>query len=406
MNMLHPRWLIPVIVLLAVVESAAAQETAPAGTEQAYLDLRKSEDRATKRIADRYYNLVRQQEWASFDNKQTVLAKYVAHDPNFKWVKLARVQGSGSDRVTRDVTVPLEKLSKTCQSRVRQIAVLQPKLDELIAAGPDLPAGEMADAGGEYGGEYGRPSRRMMADRRAGYGVEGGYESPASETPGDGAGVADASGREAGYSAVPTDAETGANDPDPLGFGELANEPPLEASAGYGAVLPPVGETSAPVYSPSSEGGESNAGTGGPSQWAVSYDAFLANFNLMRNERGAPSLDWGQLTDLLAMNVEATKHAQNSSADPDRRAISEIGDRLGEVRWQASVAGVDAQDSGEFEIRFDLAPLPDPLKIRFLATAREARMFSGVQPGEMVQFVGRFDIKTPNEIEVQVRRAN
>ena len=43
-------------------------------------------------------------------------------------------QGTGDKRVVKDVTIPLEKLSKVCQARVRQISVLSEKVAEAAAA--------------------------------------------------------------------------------------------------------------------------------------------------------------------------------------------------------------------------------------------------------------------------------
>ena len=172
------------------------QETPPAGSQDKYQSLRESEDRVTQRFVERYDTLVRQQEWSSQDNKQKVLAKYVAHDPNFKWVKLATVRGSGANRVAREVTVPLEKLSKTSQSRVRQIAKVQEKLDELLAAGPGAGREGAADGGSEYGGEYGSGSGRGMRVGRpgdGGYGSYGGYEAPATDSASDGAAATESS---------------------------------------------------------------------------------------------------------------------------------------------------------------------------------------------------------------------
>jgi hypothetical protein len=214
------------------------------------------------------------------------------------------------------------------------------------------------------------------------------------------------SARERPYSASSTE-DTGANDPDPLGFGELANEPPLEASAGYGSVptgaegIPPSGYTG---YA--ERAGQAAALAADRSQWSASYNAFLANFNATMNERGVPSLDWGELAELRAMNEAAEEHARDSSADPYRSKISEIADRLGEVRWQGMFAGVEPQESGGPVIRFNYMPLPEPLKIRFIADESEASSFSEMQRGQIVEFTGRFDIKTPNEIDVYIRLAN
>jgi hypothetical protein len=358
----------------------------------------------TQRLAERYDTLVRQQEWTSQDNKQKVLARYVAHDPNFRWVKLATVRGSGASRVSRDVTVPLEKLSKTCQSRVRQIAKVQEKLDELLAAGPEAGMEGVADAGSGYGNEYGTEQGRGMRVGRPGYG----YEPSTTEPSAEAATVSEPTGPDGGaYGSAAAEMDTGANDPDPLGFGELVNEPPLEASAGFGAVPPGLGGASSAGFSGLSAAGEQAAATAfDPSQWANTYHAFHANFTAAPNGGGAPSVEWGRLADLRAMNEAAAEHARDSSVDPYRSKISEIANRIGEVRWQGMLLGVEPQESGGLVVRFNYPPLPEPLKIRFIADESEASAFSELQPNRIVQFTGRFDIKTPNEIDVYIRLAN
>src|SRR5688572_15411918 len=120
-------------VIAAIACPLVAQETAaatdePTSEELTYFDLRRSRDHATKQFADRYFNLVKPQEWTSLNGKSKIIAKYVEHDPDLAWVKLATFRGAGANRTTREVTVEVAKLNKTCQSRVRQISVLQAKM--------------------------------------------------------------------------------------------------------------------------------------------------------------------------------------------------------------------------------------------------------------------------------------
>lgn len=124
-----------VLFLLSVLGTAAqaAQETTEA--ERLYLEARRSEDRATQLLGDRWYGLVKLQEWCDQTGKFTVEAKYVEHDPGMKWVKLRAIKGSGDSRVVKDLTIPMEKLDPRCQSRVRQIAKVQGMVaDSLVAA--------------------------------------------------------------------------------------------------------------------------------------------------------------------------------------------------------------------------------------------------------------------------------
>jgi hypothetical protein len=148
--------LLAAVTLIAVAPMAHAQEGIP-GTEQPkssgdpYVDLSKSKDpqqRTNALLAQRYLNLVRLQEWTSASGKSKVSARYVAHDPNMKWVKLAAVTGSGKSRVVKEVQVDMAKLNKACQSRVNQIALLRNKLDEVIAKGPDGTGSPMIDEQG------------------------------------------------------------------------------------------------------------------------------------------------------------------------------------------------------------------------------------------------------------------
>jgi hypothetical protein len=121
------------IIICALALVAVAQEDT-ADPDNSYIELRRSKDRATQLTAERYLNLVKLQEWSDFNGKFKARAKYIAHDPDLQWVRLEVVRGSGKDRAVGEVQVPVDKLSRACQSRVRQIARLQPRLDELAAA--------------------------------------------------------------------------------------------------------------------------------------------------------------------------------------------------------------------------------------------------------------------------------
>src|SRR5690606_28054691 len=93
-----------------------------------YSVLRRSKDRARQLAGERYYNLVKLQPWTDATGKFRTTARYVEHDPDLNWVKLEAARGRGQDRAVKLIQVPVEKLSTQCQSRVRQIARLQPKL--------------------------------------------------------------------------------------------------------------------------------------------------------------------------------------------------------------------------------------------------------------------------------------
>ncbi len=212
----HRRWFVNGIIALMMVMPVSAQEAPPAVDNASpkpttYLDLRRSEDRTTQMIAERYFGLVKLQEWSDSKGQSKVMAKYVAHDPAMKWVKIEAVRGSGANRVVKEIQVPVEKLSKTSQSRVRQIDTLQKKLDELAAAAPVGEAGETENLAAQYGeqgppmeDERGREPR--PAGRRRAAVAQPREQRPPAQTP---------PGREQS-SAAPEEF-----DPDPLGFAEM-----------------------------------------------------------------------------------------------------------------------------------------------------------------------------------------
>ena len=376
---------------VAVGQEQLPSAPPPSSTGDRYLDLRQSEDRVTQRYAERYYNLVKLQAWTSANNTSTVNAKYVDHDPDLKWVKLATVRGSGQSRVVKEVTVPVDKLNKSCQSRVRQIVALQTKLDELAAEAKEDPAG--GEAGyGEYGrgrGEYGAP---MVDERGEQPAAAYGAESPDAE-----------SGR---YNSQPAAPPAGPptpvidpNDPDPLGFAEVANQT---------AAVSPVQfrDDRNPGFLPPGGDGFPTAGAADRTQWASSYAAFQANFTVNQSEEGEPTVEWGELSELRELNEEAIQNLADEQRDPYRQRSNEIVQRLDEVRWSAVFTGLQPVRYGGQEVRFRLPPLPAPLKIQFLADPETLPSWTELPPNQPVQFIGKLDIVKPHAIIVRVRRAD
>jgi hypothetical protein len=403
------RWFVAVLVASTMVGSAVAQET-PADAEtsaeedKTYHDLRRSKNRATKSAADRYFYLVRAQEWTSLNGKSKVVAKYVAHDPNLKWVKLSAVKGSGANRVTREITVDLAKLNRACQSRVKQIDTLQKKLEELKVT----EEGEADQAGGEgsASGAYGEP----MQDER---GAERERNAqPALPDPTAGEQGANDSGY-GGYTPPPSTPAPGtppadSSDSDPLGFDDLKGEPPAAAP----------GERAEPGSTPSFfgpfGGGPPAAAAAGTdaegrvdrSQWKTSYAAFLANFTATPAERGEPTIDWGDLVELREIHDTLVAGLERGQNNDYGQLTSESTQRLGEVRWSAPFMELNPNplETGEREVKFDLPPLPEPLKLRFLLEVTESPdKWSGLQKGQTVEFIGRFDVKQPREIILRIR---
>jgi hypothetical protein len=170
---------------------ADANATPPLGVDKFYFDLNKSEDRSIRATVERYIALVKVQEWSDLSGKFKAVAHYVKHEPNLSTVTIAVMKGSGADRAAEEKTVPVDKLSKTCQVRVKQIDLLQKKLKEMSAkAGPN-----------------GSPGAPMTDERGAdpnGKGPDAGPGAP----PG----------------AVAPDPS--ASEPDPLGFAEVQLTPP------------------------------------------------------------------------------------------------------------------------------------------------------------------------------------
>src|SRR5262245_4915218 len=176
MSSMRSRWIIGSALALLFCGGAFAQEregvpvaqdgTAaaekPADPAKKYYDLKKSKNRAIKTLADRYDDLIGVQEWVDASGKHKTKAKYVEHDPNLKWIKLSITTGSGANAAVKESSIPLTALNSASQAKVRQIAALQRKLDELAA---EEEANGAAGGAMAQGGEYGRGGRAAMADR-------------------------------------------------------------------------------------------------------------------------------------------------------------------------------------------------------------------------------------------------
>jgi hypothetical protein len=396
------RWFVAVLMALTLIGRSTAQETpadtenSAADSEKTYHDLRRSKNRATKGVADRYFYLVRAQEWTSLNGKSKIVAKYVAHDPDLKWVKLSTVKGTGASRVTREITVDVAKLNKACQSRVKQIDTLQKKLDELKVKEEEGDS-EQAGAGGRNSGEYGEP----MRDER---GAE--PEQPA-ETPAADPAAGERARGETGYGGyegysprpaapapAPATPPADSSDPDPLGFGEVTNEPPPAAAADPRGVYGP---------SPTSAGEADPAGPIDRTQWKTNFAAFLANFTATPVEGGAPTIDWGELGELRAMHDTLVSGLERGENNQYGQLTAEAAQRIGEVRWQATFVELKpSPETGEQDVQFEFPPLPEPLKLRFVLTDAVEK-WQAIRPNQPVEFIGYFAVKKPQEIIVQVR---
>jgi hypothetical protein len=163
------------LIVITSLPVAAAETSLLTDAERLYQQTRKSSDRSTKLLGQRWYGLVQRQEWTDATGKFTTTARYLAHDPDLRWVKLRAERTTNGHRETKEVTVPYERLSKMCQSRVRQINVLEPKVREAAAA-----AIEEAQTRAE------ERERDRQGDRPASDGREEGdarSDEPAAEPP-------------------------------------------------------------------------------------------------------------------------------------------------------------------------------------------------------------------------------
>jgi hypothetical protein len=241
-------WLCLAILLGAIPSSTAqAQElqnndpnaAPPPGVEKFYWDLSKSRDGATRSLADRYLNTTKTQEWSDLSGKFKTFARYVKHDPGLATVTIEISKGRGADKTTDQKTIPVDKLSKSCQSRVRQIDAMQKKLKEMAQT-----------AAASNGGAITIPGTTTP---------EGPGADPSTTTPG-----ATGPDTSAPTAEAPDPSE---NEPDPLGFAELPPvtlppsglaPPAVPAGAGPGAP-PGVNPEAPPPSVPTAPAGASSS---------------------------------------------------------------------------------------------------------------------------------------------------
>jgi len=349
--------------------------------ERSWAELRNSQDVKRKLLADRWRNVTRQQDWGDATGKFKTSAKYVEHDPQLAWVKLRVIQGTGSKRVVKDVQIPLEKLSKTCQSRVRQIATLSEKIAAAIEE--EKKAAEDDEAGTEGGG------REMMDESRGGVGeTEDGMAGidvvePAAETRGE---ILTES------RATETAAEPPVTNNGPPLPPVIPRVPgaPLEGAPESDQLAPPV---EAAVESPPPASDES---------WRTSYEAFREN--ITPPDRSQPTIGWGAMQQLAAAHDTMSRHG---GGPLDEAALAEVKESLaaaGEVTWDATLSG-PGDESGDWTSALNLPPLQDPMTIRFvLERERDPGPWQNRQSGEQVRFIGRFfEFEGPTGIVVAIR---
>lgn len=227
------RWqlLFCVAVLVSATVARAQQgsdtkkeEPPPAGVDKYYWELGKSDDRVLRSMVDRYVGLVKIREWSDLSGKSKIVAHYVKHDPQLTTVTLRIMRGKGAERTSDDKTVPVEKLSKECQSRVKQIDIAQKRIKEMAAklakdGNTTIPALPAENSGAP------------MTDER---GAEPGAAGPGPSPGGPAAATAPAA----------PEPDPSALEPDPLGFAEVPLAPPAAPIPGD---IPPGVQPPAPT---------------------------------------------------------------------------------------------------------------------------------------------------------------
>jgi hypothetical protein len=377
----------PVAVAFAQDTAAPATDTAaPTGKEATYAELRKSKDRFKQQMADRYFNLVKLQDWAS-DKGTTITAKYVSHSPDLKSVTLSIAKGFGAARTMHDATVPVERLSKTCQSRVKQIATLQTRLDEL-AAKPDATDTAAAPGGEERGAER-RPRTRAPRTSRA-------EREPATSAPPESAPASAAapSGQPATTVNIRPDSS-----PDPLGFGELPAGPALPPGAD---IKLPTGPGAGPAANarlvraadPAAEAKD---------KWRTNYEAFRASFRV-GGSPAQPEVDFSAIPELKAAVNEVQKwEATGNVGDKEHQAIAKKFDAVGEFTWDATITDKKPVET-DWTDCLDLPPLPEPMTIGFILDDKNPGNWAALKPGDRIRFVGHFvDVENGTDLVAHIR---
>jgi hypothetical protein len=385
---------VPAIDRPGRAEGPLSATTQPSQEERTYFELRRSDDRLTRQIAERYFNLVKLQEWSDATGKFKTNAKYVSHTPDQRMVTLSMVPRRGASPIVKEI--PVERLSRTCQSRVKQIATLQKRLDERAAdADPGGPGAPMTDERGvdPRGPEF------------------SGIDQPAGANP-----ISAEFGGEpvSAASSLPPSPVEGESEPDPLGFGELPPAPAANAAAfdvivpaaeANAADPPPVDRLTIPGATPAGTVGprdEFELGEGDPVQWQKSYADFRENFLV---DASSGHVDWKNLDALRIMGEAAAPGITGPEAEAAQQRAASLAASLGEVRWEATFLAMQPAE-GHVLILFDVPPLPMPIQIEFWleqrdrATAAEWPQFSR---GDRVSFTGRLAMNGPTAIVVNVR---
>jgi hypothetical protein len=358
--------------------------------EKSYLALRNSKDRKSQLLAERWFGLVKQQPWSDASGKFTISAKYLEQDEKEGTVKLRVVKGTGKDQTTKDEPIAVDKLSKDCQARVKQIAFLATKVEEAEKAetekadkdkqGADMMggvAGPQAEARGARGEGTGAPGERPERGARS---ARGKSEHATKEEPAAGA-------------AADHPAEQSTDGPSAVA------QPPLPVVAAAipnpqdNAVRPARAESpAAPAGSPPANASPIDARPVQPANlpdqaaWRTSFDAFRGNLTATRTDTGW-QLSWGEMTTLQQAHDQSV-----AAGDPRSREAASFAASLaalGDVTWEATLAE-QPNEQTDWSKALGLT-LPEPFKlITQLDGERGAGQWGRFFPGDHVKFIGRF----------------
>lgn len=374
-------------VLLVSATNVVRADDAPSSTatdvERSYLAARNSKDPKTQLLADRWYKLVQLREWSDASGKFQVNAKYLEQDEQRGTVKLRVVKGTGKEQVVSDKTIAVDKLSKECQSRVKQIAFLTEKVDEAGKAeaekatkpkdGSDAMMGPPEPPPGKASRPPREPhSRPSPKDRKAGAnGDETTKTGPAGDSPAPQATAA------ADPAALPS-----------LGMPPIpgVNAPPAETrdAAAATTAATPAPTVKHPRGDPRSV---QPANLVDQAPWRTSFDAFRANLAPTRTENGW-QLNWGELTALKQAHDQATAGATDARGR-DLTAATPSLDSLGQFTWEAGLSQ-QPDEQTDWSKALGLA-LPEPFKlICQLDNERGPGEWRRFFPGDHVKFIGRF----------------
>lgn len=386
----------------------------PTEAEQLYRRLQKTGNHKMELYAKRWLSLIELQDWTDTTGRFRVKAKYVSHEENLESVTLQAVKGKGKDRVQREITVPVARLSQQAQSRLQRIARFKPKLlEELEAA--ELAALEEEEAG-EFGlgpnrdfSEEGRPARPPVPGQRTDDGRNPTPRPPAAGIP-PRPGQPTGSPREPG---VVQGAENPYGGTQWIGRDQLVTDPRFRNDQQLQFNTPGQpgqGRTQAPPPA------EPNLVDGSP--WRTSYPELVRRIKVLESGGQLPGIDLTELG-LFGQQIELTWTLMESLANQDqdiRTMLARTREGLpegvaGEAIWEASLIEPPRYPGGV--VLLDLPSPPEPVRLQFFADDKlETGNWELLKPGDRVRFIARlgtpakkptinFRIRLPTQVQAK-----